>query len=120
MIKRFREWLRKLVNKRAFVHPALDKNVNTVIDDKIKRIHVKQERLTEKYNNILNGYLRTYFSKQYASQADMSIAYEATNKEWKSLVRKVNSTEKLINLKKDAFQNQVFAVIEKLKENQNK
>lgn len=120
MWKKLKELFLKFIQRNNFVHPVLDETVNSAIDGKIKRTQKIQQELSDKYNTILNNYLLTYFSRKYANQSEMAIAFKATNKEWESLCRKVNSTEKLINLKKEAFKNNVKLVIEKTKINNEK
>lgn len=115
MWKKFRSFLRRLFSK-GFIHPALNEKLNTVIEDKINRVQKDQQVLIDKYSEFLNSYLRTYFSKQYDSQTQMAVAFNATNKEWQKLCRQVNSTEKLINIDKEAFKRQVKLVVTKTKE----
>lgn len=115
-MKKLRELFRRFIQRISFVHPTFDSELSTVIDSKIKRVQSKQEDLAEKYNKILNNYLKTYFTKKYNSQTEMAIAYQAANKEWKKLCREVNSTEKLINIDKGAFERQVKLVVAKTKE----
>jgi hypothetical protein len=114
-IKRFL----KSVFSKQFIHPIIDQKLDMAIDDKLKRRAIEQEKLTDKYTQILNNYLKTYFSKTYATNSDMELAFTTTNREWKKLCREVNSKEKLINLKKEAFENQVKLVINQIKINKN-
>jgi hypothetical protein len=116
MIKKLKELFRRFIQRISFVHPVLDRELSSTIDSKIKRVQNKQQELADKYNQILNNYLKTYFSKKYSSQSEMAVAYSAADKEWKKLCREVNSTEKLININKDAFSRQVKLVIAKTKE----
>jgi hypothetical protein len=115
MFTKFREFLRRLFQK-SIAHPVIDTRVNTVIEDKIKRTQLAQMDLSDKYNSILNNYLKTYFSKKYTSQTEMAVAFKAVDKEWKKLCREVNGTEKLINIDKNAFSRQVKLVVSKTKE----
>lgn len=118
MWKKFKAFVKRTFSKR-FIHPVFNEQINTVVDDKLKAEHLKREEISQKYTDILNGYVRTYFLKKYETMSDMEIAFKAINKEWKKICREVNSTEKLLNLNKDAFQRQVKLVVNKLKENQN-
>ncbi len=61
----------------------------------------------DKYNAIMNDYIHTFLSKQYSSIIEQQMAFDLINKDWKNLVRQVNSTEKLINLSKTAFEKQI-------------
>lgn len=115
MINKLRQKIKGLFSKR-FIHPIIDTQLSTAIDDKINRRKSEQQIQSDKYNDILNSYLRTYFSKTYDSQLDMMVAFKSVNKKWKTLCRDVNSTNPLINLKKDAFQNQVKLVVNKVNE----
>lgn len=102
----------------GFVHPVLNEKLNTAIDDKINAVKNKQSELSQKHTDLLNSYLRTYFSKEYSSTEEMAIAFDVSNKAWKKHCRTINSTEKLINLNKDAFANQVMAVVKHMKNNE--
>jgi len=116
MIKNIRRIFKKWFSFK-FKHPAVDETLNTAINDKIASRVKLQEAETKIHTDTLNSYLKTYFSKQYESPEMMKLAFDTTNKKWLNLVREVNGTSKLINLKKDAFKNQVELVIKKIKEN---
>lgn len=112
--------LRRLIKKWfsfKFKHPVVNQTLNTAIDDKIARRVKEQEAETKIHTDALNVILRTYFAKKYESPEMMKEGFDTCNKEWLTLVRKVNGTSKLINLKKDAFHNQVKLVIKKIEEN---
>ena len=114
MIKRFFAWL----FKRRFVHPIVDESIDTAIIDHINKGRKKQIAEVEKYQKELNNYLHTYFSHQYSCTEDMVTAFSVTNKKWQSLVREVNSTNKLINLDKKAFEKKVKSVLDEVAKKQ--
>ena len=114
MIQSIRRTFKKWFSFK-FKHPAVNQTLNTAIDDKIARRVKEQEAETKIHTDALNVILRTYFAKKYESPEMMKVAFDTCNKEWLALVRKVNGSSKLINLKKDAFANQVKLVITKIK-----
>ena len=119
MILLIKKLLKKLFSYK-FIHPIVNERLSNAIDDKRNsRIKLQNEEI-KKYNDILNGYLKTYFSKTYNSADDMSFTYKLINKEWKQLCVKVNSTNKLINLNKTSFEKQVKSVINKVNETKKK
>jgi len=103
-----------------FVHPVVNEELAHAINDKLDKRRKSQEDETEKYNDVLNSYLRTYFSTTYQNNQEMSIAFDLTNKKWKELCRDVNGKNKLINIKKEAFQNRVKLTFNQLNENKKK
>ncbi len=109
-------WFKSLFSFK-FVHPVIDEPLQTAITDKLDARRKEQEAQTDKYNEILSSYLRTYFSTPYANNEEMSIAFDLTNQKWKQLCKDVNRTNRLINIKKEAFQNRVKMTIEQLKQN---
>ena len=112
------KWFKKLFSKN-FIVPIVNERLATAIDDKIKARHKKQEALIDKHQAVLNGYLITYFKHKYANNEEMAIAYIEVNKLWVKYCRDINSTEKLINLNKNAFKTEVDKVLNKI-ENDNK
>ena len=103
----------------GFVHPILDDGIATELNNKLGDRRKKQVSETDKYNDILKSYLRTYFSATYVDSKEMSIAFDLTNRKWKELCKDVNRKNKLINIQKEAFANRVKLTIEQLKKNQN-
>lgn len=99
-----------------FVHPVIDTELDHAIDDKLKARRMKQAEEIEKHNDILNGYLRTYFSKRYADNQEMAIAFDLTNKKWKSYCKNINKSNKLVNLRNTMFEERVRLTINKLTE----
>lgn len=99
-----------------FVHPLVNERVDHAITDKIKAHAKKQDKEASKYQDELNSIVRTYFSRPYETRLEMEVAFQECNRTWKKLCKEVNSTNKLINLNKSAFENQVKLVI---KETQN-
>lgn len=102
-----------------FIHPAVNEELAHAIHDKLNRRRKQQEEESQRYNDILNGYLRTYFSTSYADSKEMSIAFDLTNKKWKDLCKRVNRSNKLINIKKDAFSDRVKLTLDELYKSKN-
>ena len=119
MLKRWKQFV-KYFSFGKFVHPVVNEELAHAINDKLDKRRKDQEDETEKYNTVLNGYLRTYFSTTYQDNQEMSIAFDLTNKKWKELCKDVNRKNKLINIKKEAFQNRVKLTINQLNENKKK
>jgi len=90
-----------------FVHPVINERLAEAIDDKLNATRKEQEALKEKYNVIMRDNIHTFLSKQYSSAIEQQMAFDVINKDWKKLVREVNSTEKLINLNKRGFEQQI-------------
>lgn len=108
----------KRIFSTKFIAPIVNEKLATSIDDKITRKRKEQEKLTEFHTSILNSFVKTYLSKKYENKQEMQIAFETCNKQWKKHCAQINSKEKLISLKKTAFESQVKIVIKKLKENE--
>lgn len=106
-------WFKSLFSLH-FVHPSANEELAHAINDKLDKRRREQEEQSEKYNDILNGYLRTYFSTTYKDNNEMSIAFDLTNKKWKELCKQVNKSNKLINIKKDAFADRVKLTLNEL------
>ena len=116
MLKKIKSFFRKLFSKQ-FIHPEVNKRLSNAIDDKIARRNEDTEKEINKNTEVLNSYLRTYFDKKYSSQSKMQVSFQTCNKQWLKHCREINSTNKLINVDKKAFEKQVKLVINKLKEN---
>lgn len=113
------KWLKKVFKgwfSKDFIHPVFDTTTSTMIDSKLKVEQKKRTEITDKYEQVLANLVYTYFMKKYDNKSDMEIAFNATNKEWKKICRKVNSTEPLLNLNNKAFEIRVKMVVDKLKE----
>lgn len=119
MLLKIKQWIKSLFSFR-FVHPLINDKLSTAIDDKLSKRVRAQNDAVDHYNRILNMHLRTYFSKQYESPELMQAAFNFTNKEWHKLARDVNSTNKLINLDKEAFKKRVELTVKHFKESQTK
>lgn len=119
MWKSISSFFKGLFSKR-FVHPIVNERLATAIDDKINRENKERQAKIEKHNEILNQYVRTYFSRRYSDNDEMQIAFDTINKDWKKHCRVINSTDKTINLKSNYFEQRVKTVITNLKENGNK
>ena len=117
MLIKIKQFLKRIFSKR-FIAPIINEKLATAIDDKIIRRRKDQEKKTQEHTDILNSFLKTYFSRKYNNSSDMLTAFNTCNKHWKKHCVLINSTEKLINLKKDAFEKNVEKVINKLKENE--
>ena len=117
MFQKIKALWRKIF-KREFVHPVVNDKVNTAISDKLASVERERMAIIHKYDQELNSLLRTYFGREYPSQQDMALAFEVSNKEWLKIVRKANSTERLINLDKEAFKKQCKKVVEHVKDSQ--
>lgn len=112
LLKRFIKLIVAIFNKRSVIpfKPELDK----AIENKIEAHEKIATDTIAFYEAVLQSYLKTYFGKQYTSQAEMAIAYSACDKKWRKLARKVNSTNKFITLNKDAFKNQCVTIVNNL------
>lgn len=111
------KWFKSLFSFGKFVHPVVNEELSNLITDELGKRRTKQVEETEKHNEVLNGYLRTYFSTHYNDTTEMALAFELSNKKWKRYCRDVNATSKLINVSKEAFSNRVKMTINQLKEN---
>lgn len=116
---KFWKWFKSLFSWK-FVHPAVNEELAHAINDKLDKRRKEQEEQQEKYNDILNGYLRTYFSTAYVDNKEMSIAFDLTNKKWKELCKQVNKSNKLINIKKEAFTERVKLTLAELHKSKTK
>ena len=103
MFKRFSKWLKSLFSPK-FIVPEVNKKLSMAIDDKIAKTKVKMEEERAKHDHILKEYLRTYFDREYSCEEDQEYSYLICNRGWKLHVKQVNSTNKLINLDKRAFE----------------
>jgi hypothetical protein len=119
MYNKLKRFLGRFISFGKFVHPAVNEELKHAINDHLDKRRKEQEDEKEKFNEILNSYLRTYFSTPYLDNKEMSIAFELTNKKWKELCKSVNRKNKLINLQKESFSNRVKLTIEQLKKNKN-
>jgi len=117
MLKRWIQFIKKYLSfSKEFVHPVINEQLDRAIEDKLRKRRVSQIEETEKYTEILNSYLKTYFSKTYNNTDEMAVAYGLINKQWEELCRNVNGTNKLINIKKGAFKERVKLTIQKINE----
>lgn len=119
MWKSISNFFKRLFSKR-FVHPIVNETLATAIDDKINRDNKQRQANIEKHNDLLNQYVRTYFSRRYDNNDDMQIAFDTLNRDWKKHCRLINSTDRTINLKSNAFEERVKVVITNLKQNDRK
>lgn len=106
IIQNIKQFIKRMFSFK-FVHPIIDEQIDHAINDKLKKRRLEQEDETVKYNDKLNSYLRTYFSKDYATPQEMAMAFALVNKQWQELCRSVNSKNKLINLNKNSFKDRV-------------
>ena len=117
MLKRFIQFIKRNISfSKEFTHPVINEQLDHAIEDKLRKRRVSQIEETEKYTDILNSYLKTYFSKTYNNSDEMGVAYGLINKQWEELCRDVNSKNKLINIKKGAFKERVKLTIQKINE----
>lgn len=117
MLKRCIQFIKRNISfSKKFVHPVVDEQLDHAINDKLNKRRILQIEETEKYGDILNTYLKTYFAKEYNNSDEMGVAYGIINKQWEDLCREVNGKNKLINIKKDAFKNRVKLTIQKINE----
>jgi hypothetical protein len=119
MWKKLKTFIGRFISFGKFVHPSVDEELKHAINDKLDKRRKEQDDEREKYNEVLNSYLRTYFSTPYLNNNEMSLAFDLTNKKWKELCKSVNRKNKLINIHKEAFSNRVKLTIEQLKKNKN-
>lgn len=121
IIKRIIEFFRSI----SFVHPILEEQPSLVkkeIDGVVEKEMMKIDEKISSYDKILDEYIIAYLGKKYDTPFHMEAAYYTINRQWLDLCKKVNRTEKNINLNKNAFKNKVNNTINKLKnhEVQNK
>lgn len=116
-MKKIKQFFKSLFSAK-FIHPIVDEELDHAIHDKLRKRRQDQISETEKYNDILNTFLKTYFSKHYNNPQEMGIAFGIANKKWQKLCRDVNSTNKLINLKKESFTERVKLTINQIKQNE--
>lgn len=112
MFKKIAKFVRGLFS-RNFIVPAVNEKLATAVDDKIKAHSKKTEIEQAKYTKIMADHLATFFARKYTCDIDSQLAFDIINREWKQLVRQVNSTNRHLNLKKDEFERQVKIVLEK-------
>lgn len=112
LLKRFFRLIKLYLKKKIIIpiKPELDKAIENKIAARDKIV----VQTAAFYEAELQSYLKTYFGKQYTSEAEMSIAYSACDRKWRNLVRQVNSSNKFINLNKDAFKNQCITIVNNL------
>lgn len=113
-----KKWFAKIISFfRKNKLPEINKPLSTAIDDKLAKRKLAQDITKDIHTKVLNTYLVTYFKKEYKSVGEMQFAFGIANKKWQQYVREINSTNKLINLNKRAFQIKVKEIIEKSKQN---
>ena len=116
MKKRFLKWVSKYISfDKNFVVPVVDDHINAsefstkvkkAVDDNVAKVNKEQKAFQDKYTAILHDMLKQYFGRKYNSVLEEQMAFDTFNKEWKVLCRKVNSTNKLIQLPKNEFERQ--------------
>lgn len=112
--KRFCKWFKSLFSTK-FIVPVVNERLSTAVDDKIKKRRIEFEKLKDENQQILRNYVRTYLDKEYTCEADMAFAYDTINRDWKKHVRLINSTSKVITLRKDGFEKEVKMLIANIK-----
>ena len=117
ILLKIKAFLKKHISfSKDFIHPVINENLSDAIDDKLTKRKVAQGIAIDIHTQTLNNYLHTYFSKlQGLTPQQAILAYDIANRNWRKYVRNINSTNKLINLNKDAFEIQVKKVLEKMK-----
>lgn len=111
-IKILISFIKKLFHKIEII--PIDEKVDGIIDLKIAAHKKRASEESEFYQAKLKSLLNTYFSKKYATRAEMGIAYAIADKEWRKLVKTVNSTNKFVTLDKNAFEKQSISIINNL------
>jgi hypothetical protein len=114
MWKKFKAWFRNLFSAR-FIVPVVNEKLATAVDDKLKARRKKYDKMVTENQQILRNYARTYLDKAYSCEADMAFAFDEINRAWKKHVRSINSTSKIISLRKDGFEIEVKALIKIMK-----
>lgn len=114
-ILQFFKWLMK----GATPHTSINQKLDTALDDKLRKRREEQQVLIQEHNEVLNSFLRTYFSKQYISNKEMAFAFSVSDRQWKRYVREVNSTTKLINLNKNDFKHRVMKTLSEIANSKN-
>lgn len=112
---RLERWVSNLFSKKwwaslfstDFIHPDMVNRLDTAVDHKIAKVTKDQEKDKEKYRVIMKNYVHAFFSKKYTSVVEEQVAFDVINKDWKKLVRRVNSTHRFIQLSKTEFERQV-------------
>ena len=117
--QKVKSFFKKLFSKH-FISLEVNKELATALDDKLLRHKIKQEIAIEQHNKVLNSYLYTFLKKKYSNPAEMQLAFDITNKEWKKYTSKINSSNKLINLNKEAFKIRATEVLTKTINNAEK
>lgn len=125
MIKRLLKWISKYISfDKNFVVPIVDDHINSseisekvkkAVDDKIISVNKQQKAFQDKYTAILHDMLKQFFGRKYNSVIEEQMAFDTFNKEWKLLCRKVNKTNKLIQLPKNEFERQCDIHYKKIK-----
>ena len=67
----------------------------------------KFKALAEIYNGKLNAMMDMYFTSYSEDEEEDNVSFNIINKEWMTLTSYVNSTQKVIELKADAFSKNV-------------
>ena len=112
-------WINKQIRKAGFIHPIVNEQLSNAIDHKIAANEKETRAKVNFHNEYLKELLSTLISKNYNTSGDFQIAYEYLNKQWIDYAKKVNSTEKMLNLKRNAF-SESFKLIIKNKNNGKK
>lgn len=117
ILLKIKAFLKKHISfSKDFIHPVINENLSDAIDDKLTKRKVSQKITIDIHTQVLNSYLHTYFTKISTTDAGGAVlAYETANRSWQKYVRQINSNNKLINLNKKAFEQQVKKVLEKMK-----
>ncbi len=107
------KWIGKYISfSTKFISPEVNQKLSNAIDDKIAQRRVLQNVAIDLHTKVLNEYLLTFLTKQYADSSERRIAFDFANKKWEKYCRSVNATNKLINLKKDSFKKRVKEIVE--------
>ena len=67
----------------------------------------KFKELADIYNGRLNAMMDMYFTSYSEDEEEDNVSFNIINKEWMTLTQYVNSTQKVIELKADAFSKNV-------------
>lgn len=100
-------------DKNGKVIPAWQVEVQTKLFNARKAAADKKfAELVEHYNGKLKAMLDMYFAYYSSSEEENTISFNILNKEWQDLTYYCNSTQKLIELKHDAFAKNVKDVVD--------
>lgn len=110
-------------NNKECQEPTLDDNKEAIPQWKLdiaKKLHDTREEARKKkyeelgavYNEKLGTLIDMYFNAYSNDEEENTLLFNVLNKEWMSIVQKVNATQKVIRLQTNAFSLNVKDMLE--------